>query len=232
MSPSHGRSTAPLLRVGVTVLLAAPMNGALAIDWLAPTYSHAATVDTVATPTAEDGGNALNADDPIERIFWLTRDVVIPQAEENSKPSPFEGEPVAIEDVRLDDIRGGFEFADANLKVSFGIERAVFVNGQLVTSSVLNFKDLQWTSGTGNSPGSLPNGAATGAISLIQNGPGNSVSAQLGANLAGTIIQNTLNDQNIQNITTINASLNSGQLMRSMAVQSAVHDAIVNSLRR
>jgi hypothetical protein len=238
MSPPREDSIPQVVvRVGLAVLLGAPMNGVIAIEWLAPASSHGAVMDRTALSMsiAEDGGPALNGEDPIEEIFWHTRDVVVPQTEETSathKPNPFEGEPVAVADGKLDDIRGGFEFADANLKVSFGIERAVFINGQLVTSSVLNFKDLQWTSGTGGVPGTLPNGAASSAISLIQNGAGNSVSARLGANLGGTIIQNTLNDQNIQNITTINASLNSAQLMRSIAVQSAVHEAIVNSLRR
>jgi hypothetical protein len=129
----------------------------------------------------------------------------------------------------LDEIRGGFEFGDANFKVSFGIERAVFINGQLVASTVLNFKDLQWSTGAGSGSGGMP---LSGAVGLIQNGPGNTVSARIGPDLAGTIIQNALNDQKIQNITTITASLNSGQLMRSMAVQSAVHDAVVNSIRR
>ena len=46
------------------------------------------------------------------------------------------------------------------------------------------------------------------------------------------MVQNTLNNQKIQNVTTINASVNSGQLFRSMSVQAAVQNGIVNSLRR
>lgn len=232
MSPSRAASTAQLLWVGVTVLLTTPAAGSLSTGELANTEFRAEAGNAAAIPDTEH--EALKSDDPIEQIYWLTRDVVVPRVEKKPpwyEPGLGEDEPLAIEDGQLDDIRGGFEFADANLKVSFGIERAVFVNGQLVASNVLNFNDLQWTSGTGTTPELSQNNAGS-AISVIQNGPGNNISAQLGATLAGTIIQNTLNDQKIQNITTINASLNSAQLMRSITLQSAVQDAIVNSLRR
>lgn len=134
----------------------------------------------------------------------------------------------------LDDIRGGFEPVGSSLKFSFGIERAVFINGQLVASTVLNLKDLQWVAGSGSAPQVLTSGAAAaaGALSVVQSGAGNSFAAQAGANLAGTVIQNTLNDQKIQNVTTINAAVNSAQLLRAMSVQSAVQSGIVSSLRR
>lgn len=157
------------------------------------------------------------------------------QAVESSKgtPSPFDNNRLALADESLDDIRGGFEFADSSLKVSFGIERAVFINGQLITSTVLNVKDLQGAVGGGVPPQVVVSGGATpGSIGVVQNGSGNSFAAQAGANLGGTVIQNTLNNQTIQNVTTINATVNSAQMMRAMSVQSAVHDGIVSSLRR
>ena len=138
----------------------------------------------------------------------------------------------ALGDKALDDIRGGFEPPDSNLRFSFGIERAVFINGELVAHTVLNLRDLQWVAGTGGAPQVTAANAAAGALGVIQNGSGNSFTAQVGSNLAGTVIQNTLNNQKIQNVTTINASVNSGQLFRSMSVQAAVQNGIVNSLRR
>jgi len=147
--------------------------------------------------------------------------------------NPFDNNRLALADESLDDIRGGFEFADSSLKVSFGIERAVFINGQLVTSTVLNVKDLQGAVGGGVPPQVVVSGGATpGSIGVVQNGSGNDFAAQVGANLGGTVIQNTLNNQKIQNVTTINATVNSAQMMRAMTVQSAVHNGIVNSLRR
>lgn len=149
---------------------------------------------------------------------------------------PFAGSLVAradgsLDDDSLDGIRGGFELADSNLKFSFGIERAVFINGQLSASTVLNLRDLQWTVGTGKAPEVLTNGVP-GALGVIQNGAGNVVPAQLGGNLAGTVIQNTLNNQNIQTVTTINAAVNSAQMLRAMSLQTSINNGIVNSLRR
>jgi hypothetical protein len=42
----------------------------------------------------------------------------------------------AVSNQRLDSIRGGVD-VDSTLKFSIGIERAVFINGQLVTTSSL-----------------------------------------------------------------------------------------------
>ncbi len=132
----------------------------------------------------------------------------------------------------LDDVRGGFDLEGSNLKFSFGIERAVFINGELVAHTVLNLRDLQWTVGGGGAATlQLPAGAAVDAVSVIQNGGGNSFAAQVNPNLVGTVIQNTLNDQKIQNVTTINAAVNSAQLLHSISVQSAVQNGLVNSLR-
>ena len=48
-------------------------------------------------------------------------------------------EPVAAE--RLEALRGGFDVG-AGLQVSFGIDRAVLINGQLVVSTSLNIPDV------------------------------------------------------------------------------------------
>jgi hypothetical protein len=153
------------------------------------------------------------------------------EASARAAPNPLGNQLAALGSESLDDIRGGFELADSNLKFSFGIERAVFINGALVSTTVLNLRDLQWTAGVGNAPQVLTDGMA-GAVGVIQNGPGNSVPAQIGANLAGTVIQNTLNNQNLRTVTTINAAVNSAQVLRAMSVQSAVQNGLVNSLRR
>ncbi|MDP3437974.1 MAG: hypothetical protein Q8R95_00080, partial [Azonexus sp.] len=81
------------------------------------------------------------------------------------------------------------------------------------------------------SPVTLAPGAA-GALGIIQNGVGNNIAATITSNMAGTVIQNSLNDQRIQNVTTINATVNSMQAVRAMSVQSAIQSGIVSSLRR
>ena len=46
------------------------------------------------------------------------------------------------------------------------------------------------------------------------------------------MIQNTLNDQKIQNVTVINATVNSLQLLRNLNLQSSLRGAVIDSLRR
>src|SRR5205085_7014084 len=59
---------------------------------------------------------------------------------ESRSPSPF-GTAVALDESRLDRMRGGF-VTDTGLQISFGIERAVYINGSLVTTTSLNVSDL------------------------------------------------------------------------------------------
>lgn len=152
---------------------------------------------------------------------------VSPEGDPDLEPNPLDERVAALDASTLDGIRGGFETPDGGLKFSFGIERAVYINGELVASTVLNLKDLQSAVGAG-----VPAALAGSALTVIQNGSGNGFSAQINPNLAGTVIQNTLNDQRIVNVTTINAAVNSAQVLRAMALQSAIRDGVVGSLRR
>ena len=47
----------------------------------------------------------------------------------------------AMSDNKLDRMRGGFSLPNG-LQISFGIERAVYVNGNLVSTTSLNIVDL------------------------------------------------------------------------------------------
>lgn len=147
---------------------------------------------------------------------------------EEDAPNPLGGTLVALDDSQLDNMRGGFEI-DGGLKVSLGIERAVLINGQLVTTTSLNIRDLQNLSGGQAAQlGSL----ASGTLGLVQNGPGNTANIVSAPGTMGTVVQNTLNNQNINNVTVINATVNSMQMFRSLNLQSAVQDGIITSLRR
>jgi hypothetical protein len=164
----------------------------------------------------------------------------------------------ALDTQSLDDVRGGFDMN--GISFTIGIERAVYINGNLVATNVLNIKDLQSTVGRASMTSALPVNSATtatgvqngttnkvapqvqasqnsqqvssGSLGVIQNGPGNYVASQVVQNPAATVIQNSLNYQTIQNVTTINASVNSIQMTRAMSVQSAIQYGIVSSLRR
>ena len=126
----------------------------------------------------------------------------------------------AVPAHELDDMRGGFD-TSLNLTLSFGIERAVYLNGALVTTTSFNLPAL----------GSLSHDEATnaivpaGSVALVQSGPGNTfVPARDATPLAATVIQNTLNNQSLQSLTTINAASNSLQILRTNTFQSMLED--------
>jgi hypothetical protein len=149
----------------------------------------------------------------------------------NQHPHPLGRQLVALDTESLDQVRGGFEMEGSGLKFSIGIERAVFINGNLVATNVLNLKGLQSTAGGASAASALP-AASSGAL-VVQNGAtGNYVASQVSQNPAATVVQNSLSNQTIQTVTTINASVNSMQAMRAMSVQNAIQYGIVSSLRR
>ncbi|MDP2881308.1 MAG: hypothetical protein Q8N89_06980 [Azonexus sp.] len=153
-------------------------------------------------------------------------------AVENRQDFLLDSQVAVLDSETLDGIRGGFELDGGNLRLSFGIERALFINGELVSTTVLNVKSMQQIS-AGGSPGSVTIPAiAERALNIVQIGSGNNVATQISPNIAGTIIQNTLDNQKIQNITTVNTTVNSLQAYRASAMQSAIQSGIVGALRR
>lgn len=162
---------------------------------------------------------------PLQAAF--ERDAAAPTAWP-ARPHPFGDGRLAVSDAGLDRARGGFTTPEG-LRISFGIERAVYVNGSLVTTTSLNVSELGVMS-AGGAPPSMP---ALGSIAVIQNGAGNTfVPGAVPAGTLGTVIQNSLDDQKIQSISVINASVNSLGMLRSMTMQSNLRNAIVDSLRR
>jgi hypothetical protein len=142
---------------------------------------------------------------------------------------PIGSDRVALSADRLDEVRGGF-VTDGGLKISFGIERAVYLNGNLVTTTSLNIADLSRISG---GQAQQVTGAGKDALALLQSGTGNVFApGAISSTAAGTVIQNTLDNQKINTITRIDAVVNSSGIMRSINLQSSMQSAIVNSLRR
>ena len=142
------------------------------------------------------------------------------------RTSPFGDRALAVNETALDRVRGGF--VTESLNISFGIERAVYVNGALVTTTSLNVSDL----------GKISAGRGTttfdsGTLALVQSGAGNSVTAgSITPTSLGTVIQNTLDGQKIQNLTVINATVNSLGILRGLNLQSSLRGAVIDSLRR
>lgn len=129
----------------------------------------------------------------------------------------------AADDATLDTMRGAFDFAPG-LHLAIGVERAVYMNGELVSRTSSAVGDASFA-GTAN--GAVGVGDLNGTIALIRQGAGNSGQFnQLAPGTAATLIQNSLNDRAIAVVTTIDAATNSLQLMRSLNLQAALKDAV------
>lgn len=130
---------------------------------------------------------------------------------------------VAVSDQQLDTQRGGFD-AGSGLAVSFGIIRTVMVNGDLVSKTSFNLPDVtQITSEQARLAS-----AAIANSGLVQIGPNNFVDAGVRSSLAtGTLIQNSLNDQQIQTLTIINTGVNSLGLLKAINTQTVLNDALL-----
>jgi hypothetical protein len=71
------------------------------------------------------------------------------------------------------------------------------------------------------------------SLALIQSGAENIVhSDTLPPASMATVVQNTLNNQKIQNVTVINATVNSMEILRTLNLQSTISDAVNNSVRK
>jgi hypothetical protein len=127
----------------------------------------------------------------------------------------------AVAPDTLDGYRGGF-ITDNGLEVSLGIERIVTINGDIAERSELQFGDLgRLTSGA-----STLSAQAAGQLSLIRNGA-DGLAVQLGAaGLGATVIQNSLNNQMINQATIINASVNAQGMLQAMHFQSTLANAL------
>ena len=136
------------------------------------------------------------------------------------------GDWVAVNAATLDGLRGGFT-TGTGLAVSFGIERLVSINGTVVSRTSFQLANVG-----GFDPEQVrQTGTTLSSVKLIRNGGDNMMLAGFSSDtLAGTVIQNTLNDQRIDSRTTINASVNSMALLKAMNFNGNVSDAIARAV--
>jgi len=132
---------------------------------------------------------------------------------------------MSVADAQLDELRGGFDVG-SGLMVSFGITRAVYINGELTTQTTLNLGQLDQI--TAVQAGAL--GAQLAALNIVQNGPGNTVESQAGGLALGTIIQNSLNNQHIANMTVIDARTNSMEMIKGLNTLSTLNDSLSHAI--
>jgi len=183
------------------------------------------------------------------------------------------GNALPIDDSALDEIRGGFT-TTSGLEIAFGIERVLYINGNLISTTSLNVANAgkltpalpaaaptantnvptadqlvnaialpiaapTTSSATSNStagaaaPVHQAVDSSASSLALIQTGAGNIVhSDSLPPASMATIVQNTLNNQKIQNVTVINATVNSMEILKTLNLQSVVNNAINDSVRK
>lgn len=149
---------------------------------------------------------------------------------------------MTVGDQTLDSLRGGFSMGEG-LLVSFGITRAVFINGALITETTLNVGRMADLTPAQTTQLSLQ----LKTLSLVQNGPGNSYAPgssptpgspvaagptviSIASDTAGTIIQNSLNNQQISYQTIVNANSNGLGMVRSLNLHDTLNDAIQQSI--
>ena len=102
-------------------------------------------------------------------------------------------------------------------RTHFGIERAVYINGVLESTTQLKVDDL------GKAVATLPAGTT---LKVIQNGPGNRIETTLPASLLGTVIQNSLDNQTLRVVNKIDIKVNSVELFSGARMQQSLSDAL------
>ncbi|MET0255708.1 MAG: hypothetical protein ABW193_07920 [Luteibacter sp.] len=141
----------------------------------------------------------------------------------------------ALPDARLDGIRGGFDLGD-NLKASFALQRTVLVNGMEALHTTISVPDI--ANITHEQASALQSALQT---TVVTNGAGGiagqpttviptaaAASTVLpGSAAPGLVIQNSLDNQAITANTTIDASVNTAQMLQNMRVAESVKDAVI-----
>lgn len=191
-----------------------------AADVVTPARESRADAADVVTPARESRADAANVVTPARESSADVADVA--DAADTAWAS---ADLVAVSENRLDDMRGGFDLP-SGLVVSFGVSRAAFVNGNLVAQTSFNIPDI--ANMTAQQAQMLAS-ANTGA--LLQVGTHNSVQQGALPALTGSVIQNSLSDQQIQALTTINAGVNSLGAFKAMNFLSTMNTALAGAVR-
>jgi hypothetical protein len=128
---------------------------------------------------------------------------------------------VPVDPARLAEMRGGL-LMPSGLSLSFGIERLVYVNGQLVASATLQIPDLgRMTADQANALAAINEGR------VVQIGEGNRIDSGAGGN--ALVIQNTLDGQDISALTTLNVGVDTLGMLQELNSYDALHGALITS---
>lgn len=133
-------------------------------------------------------------------------------------PVAFDSEAPLLAPARLDALRGGFVLP-SGLVLSFGIERAVYIDGALVASTRVSVPDL--ANLTTEQARDL---AALQDTLYVRVGAGNTLQSSSGP--GGVVIQNALDGQAIRVSTTLDASVGTLGLFQELNANAALQSAI------
>jgi hypothetical protein len=158
---------------------------------------------------------------------WMTRILLLLLASEFSMMPAWASEGAEdftqrapVSEATLDHMRGGFQGNPNDPILSFGIERSVSLNGKLISSTTLTIPNLMQLSGN-----------PANAFTLIQTGSGNAVTPGASLPTFMTAIQNSLDNQSIQNQTVINATAAALGWARSLTLGNALSQTTVGAIR-
>ncbi|HET6782380.1 MAG TPA: hypothetical protein VFH12_00935 [Pseudoxanthomonas sp.] len=143
------------------------------------------------------------------------------KADGADSPLPLGQEWVPVDPARLAEMRGGL-MMPSGMVLSFGIERLVYVNGQLVASATLQIPDLGRM--TADQASAL---AAINEGRVVQIGEGNRIDP--GASGNALVIQNTLDGQAISALTTLNVGVGTLGMLQEINTYDALHNALIAS---
>ena len=129
---------------------------------------------------------------------------------------------VAIGTERLERMRGGFVLP-SGLAISFGIERVVYVNGELVATARLSIPDI-----TKMTPVQAQGLAEMRQGMLVQVGDGNAFVPSGAIN--GVVIQNSLDNQDIRTLTTLDVGVGTLGMFKALNSQAALQDALQSAV--
>lgn len=124
-------------------------------------------------------------------------------------------EDAAVPETALDEVRGGFEIPE-NLHALLALDRSAYVNGERVAHASVRVADIAHM--TASEASALADNFTT---LVIQSGPANTFSMpDLGP--ASTVIQNTLNDQHLVTLTTLDVAVNTLGAFREFNFQDGL----------
>jgi hypothetical protein len=131
------------------------------------------------------------------------------------------GEWQPVDPARLAQMRGGFKMP-SGMMLSFGIERAVFVNGELTARIAVQIPDVARIT-----PEQAQALADFNRGLVVQIGDGNRFDPAQAA--GGLVIQNTLDDQDIRTLTRIDVGVDTLGAYQSLNASGALSDALVRA---